>query len=54
LPTTFINTAHLWDSVEVNIDPDNIQKRPADDRGRVYLGSEYADKTVEVVVLDYE
>ena len=41
--------AHI---VKPEIDPDDIQKRPADDRGRVYLGPEYADKTVEVVVLN--
>ena len=40
--------------MKVEIDPDDIQKRPADDRGRVYLGSEYANKSVEVVVLDDE
>jgi hypothetical protein len=40
--------------VKVEIDPDDIQKRPTDDRGRVYLGSEYANSNVEVVVLDYE
>lgn len=40
--------------MEVDVDPDDIKKRATDDRGRVYLGSEYANKQVEVVVLGYE
>jgi len=40
--------------VKVEIDPDDVQKRPADERGRVYLGTEYANAQVEVVVLDHE
>lgn len=54
LPNGFITTAHNKVCVKVEIDPDAIQKRPADSRGRVYLGAEYANKQVEVVVLDHE
>ncbi len=33
--------------------PEEIQDfKPTDDRGRVYLGSEYADKEVKVAVLE--
>lgn len=40
--------------MEVDVDPDDITKRPTDDRGRVYLGSEYANTNVEVVVLAHD
>lgn len=35
----------------VEVDPDDVQKITADDRGRVYLGPEYANQEVEVAVL---
>jgi len=38
--------------MQVKVDPDNVQKASADDRGRVYLGAEHANETVEVAVLD--
>lgn len=38
--------------MNVNIDPDDVQKLTADDRGRVYLGTKYANARVEVAVLD--
>jgi len=38
--------------MKVDVDPDDIQKRTTDDRGRVYLGPEYADNTVTVAILD--
>ena len=38
--------------MKVHIDPDDVIKKGTDDRGRIYLGSEYANKTVEVAVLD--
>lgn len=37
--------------MKVEVDPDDVDKLKADDRGRVYLGSEYANKEVEVAVL---
>lgn len=40
--------------MKVEIDPDDVQKRPTDDRGRVYLGKEYANAQVEVVVLNHD
>jgi len=41
--------------VEIEVDPDDIvKKKKADDRGRVTLGAEYADKTVRVAVLEVE
>jgi hypothetical protein len=54
LPNNFKLVAHKTVLVKVEIDPEDIQKRPTDDRGRVYLGSEFANKTVEVVVLDHD
>jgi len=38
--------------MKVDVDPDDIQKASTDDRGRVYLGPEYANSEVEVAVLD--
>lgn len=38
--------------MKVEIDPDDVKKRTTDDRGRVYLGTEYANVDVEVVVLN--
>lgn len=38
--------------MKVDVDSENVQKLDTDDRGRVYLGPEYADSTVEVAVLD--
>ena len=38
--------------MKVDVDPDDIQKRTTDDRGRVYLGTEYANSEVELAVLD--
>lgn len=39
--------------MKVDVDPDDVQKLDADGRGRVYLGTEYADMDgVEVAVLD--
>lgn len=31
---------------------DDIKELTADNRGRVYLGSEYADETVQLAILD--
>jgi hypothetical protein len=38
--------------MRVEVDPDDVQEATTDDRGRVYLGPEYADKRVEIAVLD--
>lgn len=41
--------------MKVEIDPDDIQKLSSDDRGRVYLGSEFADlDEIEVAILNAE
>jgi hypothetical protein len=36
----------------VDVDPDDIETKKADSRGRVTLGPEYADKRVRVAVLE--
>lgn len=39
--------------MNVEVDPDDVDKYDADDRGRIYLGSEYADlEGIEVAVLN--
>lgn len=38
--------------MNVEIDPDDVTKATTDDRGRIYLGPEYANTEVEVAVLD--
>ena len=39
--------------MKVVIDPDDVKKLDADGRGRVYLGSEYADMDgIEVAILN--
>jgi hypothetical protein len=38
--------------MKVDLNPDAVDVLTADDRGRVYLGPEYANETVEVAVLD--
>lgn len=40
--------------MKVDVDPSDVQTLTTDDRGRVYLGAEYANSTVEVAVLDGE
>lgn len=37
--------------MKVDVDPDDVDTLTADDRGRVYLGPEYAEEEVEVAVL---
>ena len=37
--------------MKVDVDSDDVLKRPTDDRGRVYLGPEYSNETVEVAIL---
>jgi hypothetical protein len=38
----------------VNVDADDLQTNETDDRGRVYLGTEYANKRVTVAVVEVE
>jgi hypothetical protein len=38
--------------MKVHVSPDSVQERSADGRGRVNLGTEFADKRVEVAVLE--
>jgi len=38
--------------MRVEVNPSDVQELNADNRGRVYLGTEYADESVEVAVLD--
>lgn len=40
-----------WEFVLVSVDPEDVKTVTADDRGRVYLGTEYAKETVEVAIL---
>lgn len=40
--------------VDLEVDPEDIVKKKADDRGRVTLGADLADKTVRVAVLEVE
>lgn len=38
--------------MNVEISPTDVQELTADNRGRVYLGTEHANKTVEVAILN--
>jgi len=38
----------------MKIDVDELQTNETDDRGRIYLGTEYANKRVTVAVVDVE
>lgn len=38
----------------VNVDADELQTGETDDRGRVYLGTEYANKRVTVAVVEVQ
>lgn len=40
--------------MKVVISKDDVVEATTDDRGRVYLGSEYANQNVEVAVLEAE
>lgn len=40
--------------MRVHVSKDDIVESTTDDRGRIYLGTEYANQTVEVAVLDHE
>lgn len=40
--------------MKVEVSATDVEEKKADDRGRVTLGAEYADKTVTVAVLDAE
>ncbi len=39
---------------EMKVDADKLQTNETDDRGRVYLGTEYANKRVTVAVVEVE
>lgn len=38
--------------MQIEVDATDVLKKETDNRGRVTLGSEYADKTVTVAVVD--
>lgn len=38
----------------MKVDTDELQTRETDDRGRIYLGTEYANKRVTVAVVEVE
>ena len=38
----------------MKVDADELQTNETDDRGRIYLGTEYANKRVTVAVVDVE
>ena len=38
----------------MKVDTDELQTRETDDRGRIYLGTEYANKRVTVAVVEIE
>jgi len=40
--------------MKIELSPGDVQELSADGRGRVYLGPEHANKTVEVAVLNAE
>lgn len=40
--------------MKVEIDPSDLVERSTDDRGRFYLGSEYANQNVKVLILEDE
>jgi hypothetical protein len=40
--------------MEVTVSATDVEELKADDRGRVTLGTEFADKTVTVAVLDVD
>lgn len=40
--------------MKVHVDPDDIQQGTTDDRGRIYLGPEYKNETVEIAILESE
>jgi hypothetical protein len=39
---------------EMKVDADDLQTNETDDRGRIYLGTEYANKRVTVAVVEVE
>jgi len=38
----------------MNVETDDLRTNEADDRGRIYLGTEYANKRVTVAVIEVE
>lgn len=51
VPTIFNPRAHNPATMGIEVNPRDIQNRTTDDRGRAYLGPEYANSTVHVAVL---
>ncbi|SEP17379.1 hypothetical protein SAMN04487948_11866 [Halogranum amylolyticum] len=52
-PTVFISTREEPRSMKVHVDDEgDIHTLEADDRGRITLGTEYANKTVQIAVLE--
>lgn len=45
-------SGHTW--VAMRVDADDLQTRDTDDRGRIYLGTEYANKRITVAVVEVE
>jgi hypothetical protein len=40
--------------MNVHIHPDDVQTATTDARGRIYLGTEYTNTTVEIAILNNE
>lgn len=40
--------------MHIQVSKEDIVEGPTDDRGRVYLGTQYANTKVEVAVLDHD
>ena len=40
--------------MKVDVSPDDVDTYSTDDRGRLYLGTEFKNATVEIAVLDVE
>lgn len=40
--------------VEIEVDPDDIRRYKADDRGRINLGADLAGETVRVALLEVD
>lgn len=40
--------------IEIEVDPADIVRKQADDRGRITLGSEFASKELRVAIIEVE
>jgi hypothetical protein len=52
IPTNFKLEWVLRPFVKVEIDPSELVEKTADSRGRITLGSEYANQSVKVLILN--